>query len=164
MRDNIACLLASYWMKYWEKWLTFRKFSVCCYSVAQLCLTPMQCSTPGFPVLHCLLEFARTHVHWDDDAIQPSYPLLPLLLLLSVFPSITVFSKELALHIRWPKYWSFSFSISPFDEYSGLISLKVDWFDLLAVQGTLESLLQHHSWKAAILGFSVLSVNSSNSY
>ena len=101
---------------------------------------PMDCSTPGFPVLHYLPEFAQTHVHWVGDAIQPSHPLSPLLLLPSVFPILRVFSNELALCIRWPKYWSFSFSISPSSEYSGLISFKIDWFDLL-VQGTLKSLL-----------------------
>ena len=86
----------------------------------------MNCSTPGFPVLQHLPEFAQTHVHWVGDIIQPSHPLSPLLLL----PS-----DELALCIRWPKYWSFSFSISPSNEYSGLISFRIDWFDLLAVQG-----------------------------
>ena len=106
-------------------------------SVAQLCLTfcdPMDCSMPGFPVHHQLPEPTQTHVHWVGDAI---YLILcsPLLLLPSIFPSIRVFSSELALHIRWPKYWSFSFSISPFNEYSGLISFRIDWFDL-AVQGT----------------------------
>ena len=103
----------------------------------------MDCSTPGFPVLHYLLEFAQTHVHWVGDAIQLSHPLPPLLLP-SIFPSIRVFSNELALHIGWPKYCSFSLSISPSSEYSGLISLKIDWFDLLAAQGTLKSLLQQH--------------------
>ena len=83
--------------------------------------------------------------------MQPSHPLSPLLLLLSIFPSISVFSNEVALLIRWPEYWSFSFSISPSNEYSGLISFKIDWFDLLAVQGTLKSLLQHHISKASIL-------------
>ena len=83
-------------------------------------------------------------------AIQPSHPLSSLLLLPSIFPSITVFSNEWTLHIRWPKYWSFSFSISPSNEYSGLISFKIDWFDLLAVQGTLKSLLQLRSSKASI--------------
>ena len=98
----------------------------------------MDCSRPGFPVLHCLTEFAQTHVHWVDDAIQPCPPLSPLLLLPSIFPSIRVFSTESALHIRWPKYWSFSLRISPSNEYSGLISFRTDWFDLLAVQGTLK--------------------------
>ena len=82
----------------------------------------------------------------------------PLLLLPSVFPSIRVFSSELALHIRWPKYWSFSFNISPFNEYSGLVSFRIDWFDLLAVQGTLESLLQHHNSKASVLRHSAFCI------
>ena len=85
------------------------------------------------------------------DAIQPSHPLFPLLFLPSIFPSIRVFSSESALHISWPKYWSFSFSISPSSEHSGLMSFRMDWLDLLAVQGTLKSLLQHHSSKASIL-------------
>ena len=100
---------------------------------------------------HRLPKFAQTHVHWVRDAIQPSHPLLPLLLLSSVFPSIRVFFKESALHIRWPKYWSFSFSIIPSNEYSRLISFRIDWYDLLAVQGTLKSLLQHHNLKTSIL-------------
>ena len=103
----------------------------------------MDCSTPGFPVLHCLLEFAQTHIHWAGDAIQPFQSSV------SVFPSIRVFSNELTLCIRWPKYWSFS--ISPSSEYWGLISFRMDWLDLLAVQGTLKSLLQHHSAKASII-------------
>ena len=88
------------------------------------------------------------------ESVMPSNHLIlccPLLLLPSIFPSIRVFSKELALQIRWPKYWSISLSISPSNEYSGLISFRIDWFDLLAIQGTLESLLQHHSSKASIL-------------
>ena len=110
----------------------------------------MDCSTPDFRVLHHLPEFAQTHVHWVGDAIQPSRLLSsPLLLLPSIFSSIRVFSNELALHIRWPKYWSFS--ISPSNEYSGLISFRMDWLDLLAVPGTLKSLLQHHSSKASML-------------
>ena len=112
---------------------------------------PMDCSTPGFPVLYHLSEFAQTHVHRVGDAIQPSHPLLSPLLLPSIFPSIRVFSYESVLCIRWPKYWSFSFSISPFNEYSGLVSFRTDWLDLLAVQGILKSLLQHHSSKASIL-------------
>ena len=94
-------------------------------SVAQLCLTlcdPMDCSTPGLPVHHQLLEFTQTHVHWVGDAIQPSHPLLPP----SIFPSIRGFSNESVLRIRWPKYWSFSLSISPSNEYSGLISFRMD--------------------------------------
>ena len=107
---------------------------------------------PGFPVLHYLPQFAQTYVCWVNDAVQP-YILCFILLLPSVFPSIMVFCSELALHIRWPKYWSFSFSISisPSNEYSGLISFRIDWLDLLAVQGTLKSFLQHHSSKASIL-------------
>ena len=110
----------------------------------------MDCNMPGFPVLHHLPELAQTHVHRVSDAI---YLILcrPLLLLPSVFPSIRVFSSELVLCMTWPKYWSFSFSISPSNEYSGLISFRTEWFDLLAVQGTLKSLLQHHNSKASIL-------------
>ena len=128
------------------------KFLPLTCSVAPSCPTlhkPMDCSRPGFPVLHYFLEFAPTHVHWFDDAIQPSHPLLPLLLLPSVFPSIRVFSSESALFIRWPKCWGFS--ISPSSEYSGLTSFRIDWFDLLAIQGTLKSLLQYHSSKVSIL-------------
>ena len=123
-------------------------------SVTQLCLTlcnPTNRSMPGLPVHHQLLEFTQTHVHWVSDAIQPSHPLSSPSLLPSIIPSIRVFSNESALHIRWPKYWSFSFSISPFNEYSGLISFRMDWLDLLSVQGTLKSLFQHHSSKASIL-------------
>ena len=112
-------------------------------SVAQTCQTlcdPMDCSTPGFPVHHQLLEPTQTQVHQVDDAIQPSFLCHPLLLLPSVFPSIRVFSSESVLHIRWPKYWSFSFSISPSNEYSELIFFRMDWLDLLVVQGTLKSL------------------------
>ena len=106
---------------------------------------------PGFPVCHQLPEPPQTHVHQASDAIQPSHPLCPLLLPASIFPSIRVISNESALHIRWPKYWSFSFNISPSNEYSELISFRKDWLDLLAVQGTLKCLLQHHSSKASIL-------------
>ena len=108
---------------------------MCCGSLTQSCLTlcdPTDCSMPDFPVLHYLPQFAQTHVLWVDDAIQPSHPLPPLLLLRSVFPSIRVFSSESALCIRWPKYWSFSFSISLSNEYSRLISFRIDWFNLLA--------------------------------
>ena len=111
----------------------------------------MDCSTPGFPVLHYLPEFVQTHVHLVSDAIQPSHLLSPLLLLPSIFPRIRVFSNVLDLCIRWPKYWSFSFSTSPSSEYSQLISFRIDCFDLLAVKGTLKSLIQHHSSKASIL-------------
>ena len=118
-------------------------------SVAQSCSTlcnPMNRSTPGLPVHHQLPEFTQTHVHQVGDAIKPSHPLSP-----PIPPSISVVSNESALHIMWPKYWSFSFSISPSSEHPGLISFRMDWLDLLAVQGTLKSLLQHHSSKATIL-------------
>ena len=115
----------------------------------------MNHSTPGLPLHHHLPEFTQTHVHRVGDAIQPSHPLS------SPFPaapnpsSIRVFSNESTLHMRWPKYWSFSFSITPSKEHPGLISFRMDWLDLLAVQGTLKSLLQHHSSKASILQRSV---------
>ena len=121
------------------------------HSVVSDYLWPVVCSTLGLPVHHQLPELAQTHVHW---VVMPSKHLIvcrPLLFLPSVFPSIRVFSSESVLHIRWPKYWSFSFSISPSNEYSGLISFRMDSLDLLAVQGTLKSLLQHHSSKASIL-------------
>ena len=111
----------------------------------------MGCSTPGLPVHHQLPELTQTHVHRVGDAFQPSHPLLSPLLLPSIFPSIRVFSNQSVLCIRWPKYWSFSFSISPSNEHSELISCRIDWLDLLAVQETLKSLLQHHSSKASIL-------------
>ena len=111
----------------------------------------MDCIMQGFPDLHYLLEFAQIHVHWVGDVIQPSHPLLPSCPLPLIFPSVRVFSSESALHIRWPKYWSFSFSISPSSDYSGLLSFRVDWFDLLAVQGNLKSLFQHHNSKESIL-------------
>ena len=109
-------------------------------SVTQSCLTlwPHGLQHAGFPVHHQLPDLALTHVHQIDDAIQPFHPLSPLLLLPSIFPSIRVFSSELVLLIRWTKYYSFSFSISPSNEYSGLISFRIDWFDLLAVQATLK--------------------------
>ena len=114
---------------------------------------PMDCSMPGFPVLHHLLELTQTHVHRVGDAIQPSHPLSS-----PSPPAFNLFQhqglNELALHIRWPTYWSFSFSISPSNEYSGLISFRIDWFDL-AVQGTLKSLLPLHSSKASVLQHSV---------
>ena len=137
----------------------------------------MDCRMLGFPVHHQLPEPAQTHVHWVGDAIQPSHPLLPSSSPTFNLPSIRIFSNEstlcffffvvvvkktnfiylfftlqyFTLCITWPKYWSFSFSISPSNEYSGQISFRIDWWDLLAVQGTLKSLLQHHSSKASIL-------------
>ena len=106
----------------------------------------MDCSMPGFPVHHKLLEFIQAHIHWVGEPSNHFILCCPLL-----FPSIRVFSNESVFHIRWPKDWSFSFRISPSNEYSGLISFRIDWLDLIAVQGTLESLLQHHSSKASIL-------------
>ena len=123
-------------------------------SFTKSCLTlgnPMDCSMPGFPVLHYLLEFAQTHVHSVGDASNHSSSVAPFSSFPQSFPA-SVFSSELALHIRWQGYWSFSFSISPSNIYSGVISFKVDWFYLLAVQGTLKSLLQRHNLKASILG------------
>ena len=111
----------------------------------------MDCSTPGLPVHHQLPELPQTHVHQVGDAIQPSHPLLSPSPPTFHLCRISVFSNESVLYIRWPKYWSFSFSISPSNEYSGLISFRMNWLDLLAVQGTLKSLLQHHSSKASIL-------------
>ena len=134
-------------------------------SVAQSCLTlcnPMDCSTPGLPVHHQLPEPSQTH---SIESVMPCNHLIlchPLLLPPPIFPSFRVFSSESALHIRWLKYWSFSFNISPSSEYSRLISFRMDWFDLLAVQGTLKSLLQHHSSKASI--FSTQLSLGSNSY
>ena len=111
----------------------------------------MDCSTPGLPVHHQLPEFTQTHLHQVSDAIQPSHPLSSPSPLAPIPPSLRVFYSGSTLRMRWPKYWSFSFSISPSNEHPGLISLRMDWLDLLAVQGTLKSLLQHHSSKASIL-------------
>ena len=111
----------------------------------------MDRSTPGLPVHHQLLEFTQTHVHLVGMSSNHLILCRPLLLLPPIFPSIRVFSNESVPPIRWSKYWSFSFNISPSNEYSGLISFRIHWLDLLAVQGTLKSLLQHHSSKASIL-------------
>ena len=108
----------------------------------------MNHSTPGLPVHHQLLEFTQTRIHRVGDAIRPSILCHPLLLLPPIPPSIRIFSTESTLRMRWPKYWSFSFNISPSNERPELISFKMDWLDLLAVQGTLKSLLQHHSSKS----------------
>ena len=111
----------------------------------------MDCSTPGFPVLHYLSEFVQTYVHGVDDAIQPSHPLLPHSPPALKRSQHQGLSNESAIHIRSLKYWSFSFSINPSHEYLGLISFRIDSFDLLTVQGTLKSLLQYHNSKASIL-------------
>ena len=113
-------------------------------TVAQSCPTlcdPMDCSMPGFPVHHQFLEFTQINVHWVSDAMQPSHPLLSPSPPTFNLSQLRVFSNESVLHIRWPKYWSFSFSISPSNEYSGLISFRMDWFNLLALQAFLKSLL-----------------------
>ena len=133
-----------------KRWQEYMEFS----SVAQSCPTlcdSMNPSTPGLPVHHQLPELTQTRVQTVDDAIQPSHPLSSPIILPPVPPSIRVFSNESTLHMRWPKYWSFSFSISPSNEHPGLISFRMDWLDLLAVQGTLKSLLQQHSSKSLIL-------------
>ena len=136
----------------WEG--SLREGSVQFSSVAQSCLTlcdPMYCSTPGLPVHHQLPEFTQIHVHWVGDAIQPSHPLSspsPPALNLSEHQSLF---KWISSSIRWPKYWSFSFDISPSNEHPGLISFRMDWLDCLAIQGTLKSLLRYHSSKASIL-------------
>ena len=111
----------------------------------------MDCNMPGFPVFHHLPELAQTHVHWVGEPSNHLVLCHSLLLLPSIFPSIMAFSKELALCIRWLKYWSFSFSICSSNEYSGLISFRINGLDLLTVQGTLKSLFQHHNLKASIL-------------
>ena len=121
------------------------------HSVMSDSLWPFDYRMPGLPVHHKLPEFTQPHVHWVGDAIQPPHPLLspspP-----SIFPSIRVFSNESVLHIRWLKYWSFSLSISPSNEYLGLISFRMDCLYLLAVQGALKSFLQHHSSKPQFFG------------
>ena len=122
-------------------------------SVAQSCLTlcnPMNCSTPGLPVHHHLPEFTQTDVHRVSDAIQPTHPVVPFSSCPQSLPAL-VFPNESTLCMRWPKYWSFSFSIIRSKEHPGLMLSRMDWLDLLTAQGTLQSLLQHHSSKASIL-------------
>jgi len=131
--------------------------SIYCYcSIAKSCMPlcdPVDCSTPGFPVFYYLLEFAQTHVHRVSDASSHLILCHPLLILPSIFPSIRVFFNELALHIRWPKYWSFSFSISPSNEYLRLISFRIDWLDLLANSKDFQesSLAQFESISSSVL-------------
>ena len=146
-----AVIFASTGVQKCQGYNLLRKNEICCL-VAQSCPTlchPTDCSTPGFPIPHYLPEFAQTHVQsqWCHPTI--SRLCCPLLFLPSIFLSIRVFSNESALSIRWPEYWSFSFSISPSNEYSQLMSFRIDWFDLLAVQGTLST-----SWKASVLWWS----------
>ena len=127
---------------------------ICSCSVTKLhprLHNPMDYNMPGFPILHYLPEFIQAHVHWADDAIQPPYPVSPFSFCLQSFSTMRVYSSESALHIGSSKYWNFKFNISPCNEYSGLISFRIDWFDLLAVQGILKSFLEHHNLKASIL-------------
>ena len=126
------------------------QFSLVAQSCPTLC-DPMNCSTPGLPVHHQIPQFTQTHVHPVGDASNHLILCRPLLLPPSIFPGIRVFSNESVLRIRWPKYWSFSFSINPSNDHSGMISFRMDWFDLLAVQGTLKSLLQHHNLKVSVV-------------
>ena len=142
-----------------------------CCSVAQLCPTlcnPMDCSRPGYPVLHHLPDFAQ--IFMSIESVMPSNHLIlchPFLFLPSIFPSIRVFSNESVLHIRWTKHWSISFSISSCNEYSGLVSFRIEWLDLLAVHGTLKSILQQHSSKASILqcsAFFMIQLTSTHDY
>ena len=142
--------------------------SYCCCSVTKFCPTrcdPLNCTTPGFPVLHHLPELLKL---LSTESMMPSNHLIlcrPVLLLPSVFLTIRIFANESTVPIRSPKYWRFCFSISPSNEYSGLISFRIDWFDLLEVQGTLKSLLHHHSSKASVLWSSTFfMVQLSHSY
>ena len=151
--------LYTHWSFVYGLWEISIKFlSIRFSSITQLCSTfcyPMDCSKPGFPVHHQLPRACSNSYH---QVVMPSNHLIlccPRLLLPSIFPSIRTFSNESALHIRWPEYWSFSFSVSPSNEYSGLISFRIDWLDLLDVPKTLKSLLQHHSSKVSILQCSV---------
>ena len=138
--------------------------TTCCFSVTQSCSTlcnPMYCSMPVFPVLDYLLELAQTHILWVDDAIQPLHPLSPFSYL-QVFPSIRIFPNKSALCISWPKYWSFS--ISPSNAYSRLISFRIDSFDIHAVQGILKSLLQYHNFQSILWCSALFMVQFSHSY
>ena len=119
---------------------------------------PMDCSTPGFSVVHYLLEFTQTHVHWVDDAIWPSHPLLPPSPPAFNLPQHKCLFPPVSSSRQMAKVWSFSFSINPANEYSGLISIRIDWFDFLAVQGTLKSLFQYHNLKASVLQCSAFSM------
>ena len=139
---------------YFIIWVVHFSASVQFSSVVQSWLTvcdSMDCSMPGFLVHHWLPELSQTHVHCDSDVIQPSHSLLSTSPPSSIFPSIRIFSNESVLCIRWPKYWSFSFSIIPSNGYSGMIAFRIDWLYLRAAQGTHKSLLQHHSSKASNL-------------
>ena len=150
-------LLLTKTMPHWRDCLWFLIHFLQFSSVTQLCLTLcdlMNCSTSGLPVYHQLLEFTQTHVHPVGDAISHLILCHPLLPLPPIPPNIRGFSNESTLRMRWPKYWSFRFSISPSNEYSGLISFRMDWLDLLAVQETLKNLFQNHSSKPSFLQLS----------
>ena len=155
--DHIIIItLDTYWSSGTWKYFIWIQFS----SVAQSCLTlrdPMNRSTPGLPVHHQLPEFTQIHIHRVGDAIQLSHPLSSPSPAPNPSQHQSLFSKESTLPMRWPKYWSFSFSIIPSKGHPGLISFRMDWLDLLAVQGTLKSLLQHHSSKASVLWHSAFS-------
>ena len=157
-RHDLVCMTRIKRLPWKVVMIAFLSLSVQFSSVTQshptLC-DPVNHSTPGLPVRHQLPESTQTHVHWVGDAIHHLILCHPLFLLPSIFPSISVFSNESALHIRWPKDWSFSFNISPSNEHPGLISFRMDWLTLLAVQGTLKSLLHYHSSKASILWHSI---------
>ena len=149
-------MLTFYFLLWWTQYISLLnginlpQFSSVTQSWLTLC-DPMDCSTTGLLSITNSQSLLR---HMSIESVMPSSHLVlccPLLLLPSIFPNIMFFSNELVLHIRWPKYWSFSFNISPSNEYSGLISFRMDWLDHLAVQGTLKSLLQHHSSEASIL-------------
>ena len=136
--------------KFWYEILKMSQFSWVTQSCPTLC-NPMDCNTTGFPVHHQLPELAQV---MSIESVMPSNRLIlchPFLFLPSIFPSIRFFSIKWVLRIRWPKYWSFSFSISPYNEHPGLISFRMDWFDVLAVQGTFKNLLQQHISKASVL-------------
>ena len=154
-------------MLYWFLLYYIMNQLCCCCSGTKSCLTlcdPMDWSTPGLSVPHYLLDFTQVHVHWTGDAVQASHPLLSSLSTFNLSHHQGLFQRvQWTLHIRWPKYWSFSFSISPSNEFSGLISLRT-WFDLLAVQGTLKSLLQHHNQKASILQHSAFLYGPTHPY
>ena len=144
-KNKVGGLVLPNFKTVWYWWVEFTSVA---QSYSTLC-HPMDCSMLGFPVQYQLLELAQIHVHWVSDAIQLSHPLSFPFLLPSIFRR--VFSNQSVLHIRWPKYWSFSFSINPYNEYSGLISFRTDWFDLFAAHGTLKGLLHHHCSKASKL-------------
>ena len=133
-------------------------------SVVSNSFDPMDCNTPGLPDHHQLPEFSQTHVHWVGDAIQPSHPLSILFLLHPIHPSVRVFSNESTRHMRWPNYWSFSFSISPSNEHPGLISFRMDWLDLLAVRRTLSVFSNTTVQKHQLFGTQLSSQSNSHIY